>query len=141
MRIQERSHVFCLMAMPTPIETILYSQGARWVSEYVSEVSPSMDSECPYQSSTSACPEEKSLSHTNSFGFSNKEFIFHNLNIRMDHFQRKNWSSYNLYGFPVTYFVAVVFLSIMWLAITSPITLQPGNKHRINEDDQFKNGC
>ena len=57
--------------------------------------------------------------------------------LRMDHFLRENWSAYNLYGF----FVIVMFLSIMWLAITSPIMLQPGIKHETNEDDHFKIGC
>ena len=61
--------------------------------------------------------------------------------LRMDHFWRENWSAYNVYGFPVTYFVVVVLLSIMWLAITSPNMLHPGIKHRTNEDDQFKIGC
>ena len=46
-----------------------------------------------------------------------------------------------VYGFPVTYFVVVVLLSIMWLAITSPNMLHPGIKHRTNEDDQFEIGC
>ena len=53
--------------------------------------------------------------------------------LRMDHFWRDNWSAYNLYGFPVTYFVVVVFQRIMWLAITSLIMKTTNSKLVVEE--------